>query len=85
MLSKHSVDTYQGSELTCNSSGNAHPLSSQLAEPLWTDPGPKSGIDACELISIYKEKKKKKTGKELFIKPSPQNPCMQGKGHHYYR
>ena len=28
-----------GNELTRNLSGNIRPLSSQLAEPLWTDPG----------------------------------------------
>ena len=28
-----------GNELTCNSSGNTRLQSSQLAEPLWTDPG----------------------------------------------
>ena len=32
-----------GNELTRNSSGNSWPQSSQLAEPLWTDPGLKSG------------------------------------------
>ena len=33
-----------GNELTRNSSGNTQSQSSQLAEPLWTDPGLKSGI-----------------------------------------
>ena len=51
VLSGHSVETYHGSELTCNLSGNAQPQSSQLAEPLWTDPGLKSGISVQELIS----------------------------------
>ena len=32
-------------------SGNTRPQSSQLAEPLWTDPGLKSGISVRELIS----------------------------------
>ena len=44
MLFRHSAGTYQGNELTCNSSGKASPQSSQLAEPLWIDPGLKSGI-----------------------------------------
>ena len=44
MLSKNSVAIYQGNELTRNSSGNTRSQSSQLAEPLWTDPGVKSGI-----------------------------------------
>ena len=41
---------YQGNKLTRNSSGN-WPQSSQLAEPLWTDPGLNSGISVRELIS----------------------------------
>ena len=44
MMSRHNMDTHQGNELTDSSSGNARPQSSQLAEPLWTDPGLKSGI-----------------------------------------
>ena len=31
--------------------GNIRPQSSQLAEPLWTDPGLKSGTGVRELIS----------------------------------
>ena len=45
-----------GNELTRNSSGNTHSQSSELAEPLWTDPGLKSGISVRELISIKKKK-----------------------------
>ena len=45
-----------GNKLTCNLSGQ----SSQLTEPLWTDPGIKSRIMVSELISISKKKKKKK-------------------------
>ena len=41
-------------------SGNTWPQSSQLAEPLWTDPGVKIGISVRELISTKKKKKKKK-------------------------
>ena len=36
-------------------SGNNRPHLSQLAEPLWTDPGIKSGISVRELISTLKE------------------------------
>ena len=46
-----------GNELTHNSSGNTQPQSSQLAEPLWTDPGLKSGICVCEESSNKKIKK----------------------------
>ena len=47
-------------ELTRNSSGNTRLQASQLAEPLWTDPGLKSGIELRVLISTLKKKKKKK-------------------------
>ena len=48
-----------GNELTRHSSGNTQSQSSQLAEPLWTDSGLKSGISVQELISTLKKKKKK--------------------------
>ena len=63
-LSKHSVGTYQKNELTRNLSGNTRPQSSQLAEPLWTDHGLKSGISVRELISTSKKKKKAQAGNE---------------------
>ena len=44
-----------GNELTCNSPGNTRLQSSQLAEPLWTDPGLKSGFSLRELISTNVE------------------------------
>ena len=60
MLSRHSVGSYQGNKLTSNSPWNIRPQSSQLAEPLWTDPDIKSGISVRELISTQKKKKRKK-------------------------
>ena len=48
-----------GNELTRDLSGNTWSQSSQLAEPLWTDPGLKSGISLLELISTLRKKKKK--------------------------
>ena len=57
MLSRHSVGIYQGKELSHNSSRNTRPQSSQLAEPLWTDPGLKSVICVRKLISTLKKKK----------------------------
>ena len=53
----HGVGTYQGNELTSNSSGNAQPQSSQLAEPLLTDRSMKSGVCVRELISTQKQNK----------------------------
>ena len=66
-LSRQNVGIYQETnELTRNSSGNTGTKSSQLAEPLWTDPGLKSGITLHELISTLKKKKKKaQAGNEL--------------------
>ena len=55
-------DPDQGNELTRNSSENTRPQSSQLAEPLWTDPGLKSGSDVHGLI--YKQANKQKTSGE---------------------
>ena len=48
-----------GNELTRNSSGNARSQSSQLAKPLWTDPGLKSGISLPELISTLKKMRRR--------------------------
>ena len=48
-----------GNELTRNSSGHTQSQSSQLAEPLWTDPGLKSGISLRQLISTLKKHTKK--------------------------
>ena len=50
-----------GNELTRNSSGNTRPQLSQLAEPLWTDPGPRNGIRVRELISTLKTKQQQKS------------------------
>ena len=66
-LSKHSVRTLSGNEPTRNLSGNIRPQSSQHAEPLWTDPGMKSGISVRKLISTIKKRKKE----QWEIKPAP--------------
>ena len=50
-LSRYSVGILSGNELTRNSSGNTRSQSSQLAEPLCTDAGVKSGISVRKLIS----------------------------------
>ena len=46
-----------GSKLTRNQSGKFRLQSSQLAEPLWTDHGLRSGISVRDLISTEKKKK----------------------------
>ena len=61
MLSGHGVPgTHRGNELPRNSLGNNRPQSSLLAEPLWTDPGLKSGTDRRERISSKKKRKERK-------------------------
>ena len=62
LLCKPSVGTYQETS-SCNSSENTQPQSSQLAQPLWTDPGLRSGISVRKLISTFKFKKKSTGGK----------------------
>ena len=55
-----------GNELTRNSSGNTWSQSSQLAEPLRTDPGLKKGISVHELIStLTTATKKAQAGNDL--------------------
>ena len=53
MLSGHSggEPTIKENELAHNSSGNTQLQSSQLTKQLWTNPGLKSGIGACQVIS----------------------------------
>ena len=80
MLSRDSVGTYQGIKLTHNLSGNDWQQSSQLAEPLWTDPGIKSGISVCELISNSQQHQKCRQGMNGW-KLSP-NPHKGEKSHH---
>ena len=81
-LSRHSVGTLSGNELTCNSSGNTRSQSFQLAEPLWTNSGVKSGIGVRKLISTLKKKKKAQEGNEL---PNilPKSSHAKKKSHHH--
>ena len=56
-----------GKELTHNLSGNTQLQLSQLAEPLWTDPGLQSGISVRMLISTSKKDEKKKKRRQGMI------------------
>ena len=47
---------------------DTQPLSSQFADPLWTDLGLKSGISVLELISTLKRKKHRQE-----VEPSAKN------------
>ena len=70
-----------GNELTRNSSGNARSQSFQLAEPLWTDPGLKSGISFRDLIYTFK---KAQAGNELSnILPKSLHARKKKKSHHH--
>ena len=62
-LSKHGMGTYQATSSHETGQGTLS-QSSQLAEPLWADPGLRSGISVRELISTLK-KKKPQAGNEL--------------------
>ena len=68
-----------GNELTRNSSGNTRPESSQLAQPLWTDPDLKNGISVRELISALKKKNNRRRG--INSPTFSQNPRKRGKSH----
>ena len=78
-LSRHGVETYQETSSHATRQGTLG-QSSQLAEPLRTDPGIKSGISVRELISISNQKKRRRgmngrtfsqilAGKEKAITP----------------
>ena len=71
-----------GNELTRNSSAKTWLQSSQLAEPVWTDPGLKSGITVRELIST--SKKKKKACEERMVEHSPKILASEEKSHRYF-
>ena len=64
-----------GNELTRNTSGNTRSQLSQLAEPLWTDPGQKSGMNVRELISTSMKRRKK-----LRPEPDHHQTCGQASG-----
>ena len=66
LLSKHSAGTYQETSSHTTRQGTLS-QSSQLAEPLWTDPRLKSWISVPQLISIIK---KKSTGMEWMVEHS---------------
>ena len=84
-LSRHSVWDLSGNKLAHNSSGKAWSLSSRLAEPLWIDPGLKSGISVHELITALKKKHTQKKHRQQMIDQtfSP-NSRKRGKSHHHH-
>ena len=71
MLSSHSAGTYRENKLTRNSSENARPQSSKLAERVWTDPGLKRGICTREIhVDLcFKKKQKVQVGDDSSYHP----------------
>ena len=59
LLSTHGGGAYQETTSHETHQGTLS-QSSQLAEPLWTDPGLKSGISVRKLISTLRQKERKK-------------------------
>ena len=81
-LCRHSVGSYpeRSSHATCQGTSGQ---SSQLAEPLWTDPGPESEISARELMSTSKTKLKKRR-RGMNGKTFSQSPRKRGKSHQHH-
>ena len=79
-LRRHSVGTYQkmSSHTTCQGTTYSRPQLSQLAEPLWTGPGLKSGISVCDLLP----KKTKKSRQEMNCQTLSQDSRTQEESHH---
>ena len=66
-----------------NSSGSIWPQSSQLTEPLWTDPGIKSDISVRKLISTLKKAQAGNEWSNILLtplqerkKPPPPTHCV---------
>ena len=79
LLSRQSAGIYQ--EMSSgNWSGNTLLESSELAEPLWTDPGLKSGISLRELIATLKKKHRRGLNCRTFS----QNPRTRGKSRNHH-
>ena len=96
MPSRHSVEIHQGDEATRNTSENARPRSSQLAESLWTDHLP-GEWHWCSRADLYLKKNNNKnkqnktktktkhthTHRQGMIRRTfLQNPRMRGKAQH---
>ena len=81
LLSRYSVGTYQKTSSQGNSSGNTRPQSSQVADPLCTDPGLKSGIGVRKLTSTRNNNNKKRR-RGMNHRTFPQHPRKQRKSHH---
>ena len=71
-------ENLSGDELTRNSSGNSRSQSSQLAEPLWTDPGLKFGISAPLFFSFFLMRRR-----GMNCRTFSQNPRMRTISHHH--
>ena len=75
-------DKWNGT-MWASSPGNTRSQSSQLAEPLWTNPGVKSGISVRKLISTYQNKNKKKRRQGMNCRTFSPNSRTRGKTHRH--
>ena len=82
MLSRHSVGTYQGNELTRNPAGIIRPESSQLPELLWTDLGLNKS-NSCARADLHLRKKQKSTsaGGKIDHPALPENRRNRRRSH----
>ena len=79
-LSRNSVGTYP--ETSSRSlSGNFRPQSSELPEPLWTDPGMKEW-NKCTQANLHLKKKKRRRG--MNGRTIAQSSRKRGKSHHHH-
>ena len=84
-LCRHIVGTYPETSLHATRQGKfTQPQSSQLADPLWTDPGLRSGISMRDLISTLKKERKKNRRRGMNCRAFSPNPRTRGKSHHHH-
>ena len=79
-LFRHIMGTYPETSSHATRQGKfTQPQSSQLADPLWTDPGFESGVSVRELISASKKEGKKERRRAMNGRTFSQNPRKVGK------
>ena len=81
MLSRQSVGTHQGNELTRNSSESIRSQTSHLREPLWTYSSPKRLKLVRQLTYPLKKKKRRRRKKrrlEMIRRTFLHNPRKRG-------
>ena len=72
-------ESLSGNELINNLPGNTQPQLSQLAEPLWTDPGLKSGISARANLHTHTHTQKKAQAGNEWLNIPPKSSQVRKK------